>query len=338
VDGLAVSARFGLLAFQLSPEGSTLIAIDPADATVRELGTVLAGRDIRGAAFDALDNLWAVDAAHAELLAIDPATGDTVGQPKALQAGGELDLTWGADLAFRSDGKAVLAVYDTTFALDPGTGSLTRLFTDPDGTFAMWAGIAFAEAAPGQEDLLLYEVGGTDDIFAYRSGTAKSLVLADIVPQFNAGRGDLAAIPSSPTVFPQLTPALELRWNSEPGVSYSLAMSPVLYPGMWPAGGPPIPSGGLQVTTYLTPSGPMAFFRTIGPATGNPRPRLQIARAVEIAFTTEAGKTYQVQGARGSVGAAWSNVDGPIGGNGGRASLYDLRSSGFQCYRVVAQQ
>jgi hypothetical protein len=60
-DGLAQSATHGLMAFCLSANGSALVSIDPDTGMTFIRGVLLEGREIRGAAFDALDTLWAVD-------------------------------------------------------------------------------------------------------------------------------------------------------------------------------------------------------------------------------------------------------------------------------------
>jgi hypothetical protein len=57
-DGLAISRKYGLLAFKSAPNDSTLISIDPDTAVARIVGEPLVGREIRGAVEDRDDNLW----------------------------------------------------------------------------------------------------------------------------------------------------------------------------------------------------------------------------------------------------------------------------------------
>lgn len=71
----------------------------------------------------------------------------------------------------------------------------------------------------------------------------------------------------------------------------------------------------------------------IGPGSTN---AIQIFTAAEVAFTTEAGKTYQLQSIS-SLGAGWQNVGAPIVGNGESMSyLTPTRNDTMQFYRVVS--
>ena len=82
-DGLAVSPTFGLRAFQITAAGSALISINGTDASATLLGDVLTGRDLRGAAFDPSDNLWAADATNDEIMRIHASTGEVLSTPVA---------------------------------------------------------------------------------------------------------------------------------------------------------------------------------------------------------------------------------------------------------------
>lgn len=102
-DALALSPRYGLLAFELKKSNgvtisSSLISIDRNTAQASVIGQPLNGRDLRGAVFDHADRLWVLDAANNEVLQIDPATGAIVGTPLKLYrtgtpSGATRDLT-----------------------------------------------------------------------------------------------------------------------------------------------------------------------------------------------------------------------------------------------------
>jgi hypothetical protein len=201
-DGLAISPMHGLLAFQLTeandaqgvPRDSRLVSIDPLTARATAIGGWLDDVDVRGAVFDLSDTLWAVDARGNCLLTIDPATGAVTGSPLGLTLGGAaFDVPNGADLAVRTDGTFYLAAVEKIYALNPATGELVEKRTDAG---LQLAGVAFSLAAPGSDDLFAFEVNGTDDLLRYDadSAFARTVLRSNIIPAFNAGRGDLAAL------------------------------------------------------------------------------------------------------------------------------------------------
>jgi hypothetical protein len=64
---------------------------------------------------------------------------------------------------------------------------------------------------------------------------------------------------------------------------------------------------------------------------------IAIYTAAEVAFTTEVGKTYQLQGIS-SLGAGWQNIGSPITGTGSSMSfLTPTRNDPHQFFRVVSQ-
>jgi hypothetical protein len=64
---------------------------------------------------------------------------------------------------------------------------------------------------------------------------------------------------------------------------------------------------------------------------------IAIYTAAEVAFTTEVGKTYQLQGIS-SLGAGWQNIGSPITGTGSSMSfLTPTRNDQQQYFRVVSQ-
>lgn len=196
LDGLAWSAAHGLCGFVLgaaSPRSSTLVGIDPLTAAVTRRGAPLA-REIRGAVFAMDESLLALDVIGNSLLRIDPVTGTEIAAPLPIVVGGvPLALSNVCDLAVRDDAAVFLVALDTIYALDTATGIANVLRVD---TGQALAGAAFARGRPSNE-LCVYEVNHTDDLFRYDLGTAgvpRSDLFLDIIPSFNAGRGDLAAL------------------------------------------------------------------------------------------------------------------------------------------------
>ncbi|TDI13205.1 MAG: hypothetical protein E2P04_03810 [Acidobacteria bacterium] len=224
-DGLAFSPVHGLLAFELvdssqgPPSGSRLILIDPVTAASTAVGGVLSGRNIRGAAFDAGGQLWVVDTNADELLIIDPLTGNPQGAAIPLSLGGSpFNLGELCDIAFRRDGLLTLTHGSATlYVLDTQTGELTEVFQDNEadneiGSLPTHAGIAFDPLSPF--DLYAYDVRQREDIFLYEIeiGMVRTEVYSDIVPDYNAGLGDLASeTPPGCAGLPELISDLQLE-------------------------------------------------------------------------------------------------------------------------------
>ena len=209
-DGLAMRSDGDLFGFQLTeqvtPSGpnlisnvvaSRLISLGAGTAAATTVGSItLSDRDIRGAVFDASDNLWALDATANQVLRIDTATGGMVaGSAVGLTVYGvNLDLSTVSDIAIRSDGTVLLANSSDFYSLDLGTGALSSLFTDSG---AGHSGLAFDDDLASVEMLFTFEVNGLDDLFSFDTSLASPTqtdVLLNIIPAFNAGRGDLASI------------------------------------------------------------------------------------------------------------------------------------------------
>lgn len=205
VDALAQSSTHGLLGYQLihttsgtnsivaNTPSSQLISIDTATAVATPIGGI-ALRDMRGAAFDLSGNLWAIDTNNSQLVQINPLTGVEISSVNLSQT---LSSTV-VDIAVRADGTAILSDLDSVFTLDLGTGDLTSLF-DAGVAFAL-SGLAYSAAAAA-DDLFAYEVNGGEDIYKFDVGNTftPTLLAANLIPtldggQFNAGRGDLAAL------------------------------------------------------------------------------------------------------------------------------------------------
>ncbi len=194
-DGLAASPNHGLLAFQIADSGSTLIALDNKTGVATAVGSELSGRDIRGATFDLADALWAIDATSDDLLRIDPTTGIILGSPVALTLGGSaFDLSTASDVAVRRDGTFYLVSCPGIYTLDAQTGALTNIKVDSGQGLS---GAAFSLAAGNDALLAAYEINGPDDVFVYdvdAAGIPRTVLYPNIIPSFNAGRGDLAAV------------------------------------------------------------------------------------------------------------------------------------------------
>jgi len=190
-DGMAVSGSGQVLAFVLEGGGSRLVRLDTGTAAATPIGAVLPGMEIRGAAFGPGGDLVVIDVSAGVFRRVDPATGEPIGVASSMQfAGIPYIPSDGSDVAFRADGVCFLCDLGAVFTVDLSTGVLTRAFSAPGQFFA---GAAFTAADPST--LTLYEVNFTDDIVALPTHPLGALVprLADILSEFNAGRGDLGA-------------------------------------------------------------------------------------------------------------------------------------------------
>jgi len=195
-DGLALSATHGLLGFRLSGDYSQsgLISIDPANAQASVVGPWIS-RDIRGAVFDRDDRLWVIDAAGDALLRINPSTGEEVGgSAVGLTLGGSpFDLSNASDMAIQSDETFYVINVQDIYTLDESAGVLTLLGSDSGHGFA---GATFSMFAQAEDHLFGYDVWGAEDIFRFDLDPAltRTTLLLDIIPSFNAGRGDMAGL------------------------------------------------------------------------------------------------------------------------------------------------
>ena len=200
-DGLALSETHGLLCFELNGSGSRLVSIDPSTAIASPIGSVLPGREIRGATFDLSNSLWVVDEAGDELLRIDPGTGMEIGSAISLFLNGTVfDVRNASDLCIRENGELILATGPFVMLVDSGSGALTELFLDlgpengREGIRAAFAGAAFSQRANASH-LFVYEVNIQDDIYIYDvdGGFSRTLIYGNIISSFNSGGGDLAS-------------------------------------------------------------------------------------------------------------------------------------------------
>ncbi|MDZ8070038.1 MAG: putative Ig domain-containing protein [Nostoc sp. DedQUE08] len=226
-DGLAVSEKYGLLGFALSSTGSTLISINSNTSVAKALGIPLANREIRGAVFDLDDNLWVIDVAKSELLNLNPLDGSILKSIALKFSGQPLSLLDGADIAVDAQGQFYLTTYSSLgsgsgiYTLNITTGALTQLISDP-GQYL--AGITFA-SADNTSNLFGYEVNLTDDIFSYKPNTnfARTTLFSNIISEFNAGRGDLAAIVQKP----KYSYSVQAIDPDNDSLNYSLVTAPI---------------------------------------------------------------------------------------------------------------
>jgi hypothetical protein len=214
-DGLAIDASGDLYAYllnnQVTPVGggvvtsvlnSTLVRLNKLTGQATVIGSALSGRDIRGAAFDTSGQLWALDAANNELLAINSLTGAILGSPIGLTFFGSThNLTNGTDLAFRADGTLFLVDDEAFYTVNPLTGVMTFFAVDPVSGDDYLTGLAFSYLSL-QDLMFALEVNGTDDLFTFDTDGpfTRTLLLSNILSGFNSGRGDLAAQPLAPVV------------------------------------------------------------------------------------------------------------------------------------------
>ena len=202
-DALAYSPDLGLLAYQLTDSGSQLISIDSVTAAATAIGSLQPARQMRGAAFDGSGTMWVLDAGGTGLLlmTVNPGNGNLgPAVPLTFPVGSD-PYTDVVDLAFQPGvGVAYLTAgllngSSGIFAMNLSTGALTLLYADnanaADGYPPMLVGAAFSYSS---ETLFGYDVNYWEDILAYNpAGFARTQPYANILAQFNAGRGDLAS-------------------------------------------------------------------------------------------------------------------------------------------------
>ncbi len=202
VDGLAVLPGPTLRAFEVQggPLASRLIAIDPATAAATSIGPLLLGRNIRGAAHGGGGRLLALDAAANELLEVDETTGAIIGSAMPLTLlSVPFDLGDGCDLVESGGGQWIVVSGNAFYSVDTGSGALTALHVDaalaPDGSAIYLAGLSWGADLDGEMRLAGYDINSDEDLFTYdpTAGFARTLALGNILPVYNAGRGDLAS-------------------------------------------------------------------------------------------------------------------------------------------------
>jgi len=203
VDALALSPGGTLFGFQLDAAGSRLITVDTTSAVATPVGSLLEGRDLRGAAFTTSGRLFVLDAASDEVLEIDPATGEVLGQgTKVTLNGSPFTLPDYGDLVQSHDASFVMGTENRLFSLDVRSGDMELLSLDPnsgpDGVAVGIDGLAFSPIAEDVGSVFIYDISLEDDIYFYdrTSGYSRTHLHRNIIPSYNAGRGDIASLPA----------------------------------------------------------------------------------------------------------------------------------------------
>lgn len=205
LDGLATSSSGELFAYVLDGADSQLVTIDPLvlPPVAVPVGPQLMNREIRGAVFVG-NQLFVIDEASGEMLEIDSVSGVPVLPAVQLRLSGAPFATSNVvDLAVTVSGELRLVTqYYRVLSVNPTTGDLTLLYensdTDSDDSICAgipsFAGATFSDAVP---DLMFgYDISCADDLFTFdtANGYLREKVVSHLLPTFNSGRGDLAAI------------------------------------------------------------------------------------------------------------------------------------------------
>ena len=159
---------------------------------------------------------------------------------------------------------------NTFYQLDPGSGVLTLQYVDEiagtDGFTNAIAGLAYSKAAANPDQLFAYDVNGYEDIFTYDPGNsfARAYLFATIIPNFNAGRGDLAAQISPLLHLSRLmnitNPAVLLAWTTN-APNYVLQSTLSLAPANWNLVTNTGSIVGTQFTVPIATTNTQQFFR-----------------------------------------------------------------------------
>lgn len=199
VDGLAFSPRFGLIGFTYLGGagwfGCEMVNINTQTCAATPGAGFLPERDIRGAAFDPFDRLWGLCYAKQKLVRLDPVSGEVLEDITMTLDGQPVSFNDGVDIAFDND-RSYVSLGNQVFSVDLATGVLTLLHT-ANATENFLVGLAFAPEMPNR--LLAFDVNAADDLlwFDLADNFSRHVLLGNILSFYNAGRGDLAALPES---------------------------------------------------------------------------------------------------------------------------------------------
>lgn len=196
-DGLACDGA-NLYGFVLESGGSRLVSIDKVTAVATSLafyqGTSMRGATYRDGTIYALDVVpstsWNVIEIDVQSLVLRSVALDTT-------------IADGCDLDFDSLGNLWVAEANAFHRLDPTTGALTFVSADnaveESQNFVFNAGFVFDETTPGRA--ITMDVNMNDDLYTYlMPAPVRTALTPNILGSFNAGRGDLAAVPEPATM------------------------------------------------------------------------------------------------------------------------------------------
>lgn len=172
-DAIAASPTYGLRAFSGGTGGgSRLVRVNEQSVTATVLSPPLFGREIRGAAFDDNERLWALDVLSDELVEFSPQTGIELRSVGLSLDGSNFDMARAVDLAVDFSGQMLLVHGTAVFDVDLSTGALTERFSDTQNEASTGSPPLLAGAAigfNGTESLIGLDVAGgaEDDFYAY---------------------------------------------------------------------------------------------------------------------------------------------------------------------------
>ena len=194
----------GSLGFQQTTAGSQLLEIDPLTAVATPVAPSVFNFVIRGAAFLASGDLWGVDLENRALVQIGPTTGTELNRIGLKLQSVTFAPSANTDVTQRADGQVLLVSDRDFYAVDMSSGDLTLLFTDnqlepaPGSVAPPTLVGAVVVGSSGSERVVALDSEGafTDDLYAYdlEAGFSRTLAAADVLPQLDAGRGDLALL------------------------------------------------------------------------------------------------------------------------------------------------
>lgn len=191
-DGLAWTGS-NLVGFVLETGGSRLVSIDRSTAVATSLafysGVVMRGATYRAGSIYGLDVLAG---SHYNVIEIDMV-------PLTLRSTAlNTTISDVCDLDFAANGDLWVAEMNAFHRLNPATGALSFVAADnfletPTSPVAN-TGFVFDETTPLRA--LTFEVTQNDDIYTYAlPGPSRTMFVSNLIPSFNSGRGDLAAVP-----------------------------------------------------------------------------------------------------------------------------------------------
>mgnify|MGYP000633944655 CR=1 FL=1 len=206
IDGLAISTQTGLLGFQISSTDpnvesgrSRLVRINPLNASITIVGDWFPGV-VRAADFDVTGRLWALDAQTNSLLQVDPNNGSVLSSTVIAPT---VDITNLSGLVFTAEGPAYLSQSNQSqtdfYIIDPNTAQVGLVLSDnvsePDCVRPLPLRLVDMETSPNRPgNIFGLEVYGCDDIFIVGGSFGRSVLYSNIIPNYNGGPGDLAAL------------------------------------------------------------------------------------------------------------------------------------------------